>query len=455
MNANPHSPLYAKPDAFTPARRGILQRKCACGGKAPAGEECEECRRKKLQRRATGPQPEEVPPIVHRVLHSQGDALDFSTRTSLEERFGHSFADVRVHTGAEASQSANAVNAEAYTVGHQIVFNSGRYAPHTFAGRQLLGHELTHVVQQRGASFAGPLTIGEASGEFETQAERSEKALDQAKDSAPPIRPAQQAVLARQPAPQLRPTVPPPPPAAARPTLTLIEGGLPAAERELARRSAQTAAAQAARRAGWRQFWQVVVRRFALRGATAAGLAAVDGPLPVGDLIALGLTLWMIWELVEAWDTIWREAEQETATRTQPESNPAPSPQPVPLPAPQQAPKEDRRKSCMERNPGAQFCDEPLNTSDDARDEMVVEFLMNQGFSYDDLGDCYPFGQSIPGGVIDDCGGAPAIRFHCRVNGDTREVSIFGCLCCDRNGATHYQWSRPHWSTNLSRRGGR
>jgi hypothetical protein len=68
----------------------------------------------------------------------------------MEPRFGHDFAEVRVHAGAAAERSARAVHAQAYTVGHDIVFGSGHFAPGTTQGRRLLAHELTHVVQQSG-----------------------------------------------------------------------------------------------------------------------------------------------------------------------------------------------------------------------------------------------------------------------------------------------------------------
>ena len=68
----------------------------------------------------------------------------------MEQRFGHDFSRVRVHTDADAGQSAREVNAHAYTVGRDIVFGAGSYAPHSGAGRRLLAHELTHTLQQEG-----------------------------------------------------------------------------------------------------------------------------------------------------------------------------------------------------------------------------------------------------------------------------------------------------------------
>jgi hypothetical protein len=68
----------------------------------------------------------------------------------MESRFGHDFASVRVHDDSLAGESARAVNAKAYTVGQDIVFGNGRYAPHESSGRELLAHELAHTIQQAG-----------------------------------------------------------------------------------------------------------------------------------------------------------------------------------------------------------------------------------------------------------------------------------------------------------------
>lgn len=92
-----------------------------------------------------------APPIVHEVLNSSGRPLDTATRAFFESRFGHDFGRVRVHTDERAGQSARNVNAHAYTVGHDIVFNAGKFSPATQEGQRLLAHELTHVVQQGGA----------------------------------------------------------------------------------------------------------------------------------------------------------------------------------------------------------------------------------------------------------------------------------------------------------------
>ena len=104
-----------------------------------------------LQRTAVKPAPlQVVSPDVLQALHSPGRPLDAKTRLFMESRFVHDFSGVRVHTDAQAAESAHTINALAYTVGQDLVFGQGRYAPGTQEGRRLLAHELTHVVQQRG-----------------------------------------------------------------------------------------------------------------------------------------------------------------------------------------------------------------------------------------------------------------------------------------------------------------
>ncbi|HET9282427.1 MAG TPA: DUF4157 domain-containing protein [Candidatus Angelobacter sp.] len=109
-----------------------------------------------MQRRASGNAtgPAIAPPIVHEVLRSPGQPLDKQTRAFFEPRFGHDFSRVRVHTDSRAAESAAAVNALAYTVGDDISFAGGRYAPDKPAGRELLAHELAHVIQRSSGEAA-------------------------------------------------------------------------------------------------------------------------------------------------------------------------------------------------------------------------------------------------------------------------------------------------------------
>ena len=93
-----------------------------------------------------------LPPVVKETLARPGEALDGATRAYFEDRLGRDFGAVRVHTGAPAARAAEAVQAHAFTVGTDVVFAPGRYAPNSHDGRRLLAHELTHVVQQEAAS---------------------------------------------------------------------------------------------------------------------------------------------------------------------------------------------------------------------------------------------------------------------------------------------------------------
>lgn len=93
-----------------------------------------------------------APASVDRVLSSSGSPLNPTIQQDMGQRFGHDFSQVRVHTDFAAKQSAQDINARAYTVGHNIVFGAGGFAPESHEGRKLIAHELTHVAQQTGAT---------------------------------------------------------------------------------------------------------------------------------------------------------------------------------------------------------------------------------------------------------------------------------------------------------------
>ena len=193
MNRAPTAQRVKTTNVLPPVE-GILQRKCACGNHTAAGKECAECAKSKrvLQRKLTigasnDPLEREADRVsdqvmaasahssvigaplhiqrfsgrssgqmdttaelasVDKAIASPGRPLAPPTRQDMEQRFGYDFSRVRVHTGAVAAQSAEDVNAHAYTAGHNIVFGAARYAPETDQGRRLIAHELTHVVQQ-------------------------------------------------------------------------------------------------------------------------------------------------------------------------------------------------------------------------------------------------------------------------------------------------------------------
>jgi hypothetical protein len=84
-----------------------------------------------------------------------GSPLPDSTKTFMESGFGAGFSDVRIHSGSEAAQLSGELNAQAFTVGKDIYFNSGKYAPGSPEGKHLLAHELTHTLQQGGNRSMG------------------------------------------------------------------------------------------------------------------------------------------------------------------------------------------------------------------------------------------------------------------------------------------------------------
>lgn len=107
---------------------------------------------------------------VNTIVNSLGGGapLPMEMRGEMEQRFGADFSRVRLHTDAHAAQSATELNAEAYTVGNNIVFNKGRFSSISMESRRLLAHELAHVVQQSRGGASSPTLDG--SGCFEAAA---------------------------------------------------------------------------------------------------------------------------------------------------------------------------------------------------------------------------------------------------------------------------------------------
>lgn len=178
-------PVFSHASRFSALAEPAIQRKasCACGGGCPS---CQENTNVKVSQpndpaeieadrvadqvmagQAFGAVGSSLP-VIHRragsgtatpptglasvdeAISVSGSALEPSLRQDMEGRFGHDFSQVRLHTGATAERSAREVNAKAYTIGNNIVFDTGQFAPATHEGRRLLAHELTHVVQQSG-----------------------------------------------------------------------------------------------------------------------------------------------------------------------------------------------------------------------------------------------------------------------------------------------------------------
>jgi hypothetical protein len=117
-------------------------------------------------------------PVLDVVNSGGGRPLDLQVKEDMESSLGHDFSDVRVHSDGAAAESAKAVHAQAYTVGRDVVFESGRYQPDSTDGRRMLAHELIHVVQQRNGPVDGTPTgdgiaVSHPSDPFEQAAEQA------------------------------------------------------------------------------------------------------------------------------------------------------------------------------------------------------------------------------------------------------------------------------------------
>ncbi len=141
-SAKPIGPLAYNSSKNSAGNDGKIQRKCA---------ECEE-EDEELQMKSAGPNPRAASAsVIARIQNSKGGGkpMDSSTSHFMSSRMGRDMSHVRIHTGNQAAQMNQEINARAFTVGKDIYFNRGQYSPGTHEGKRLLAHELTHTLQQR------------------------------------------------------------------------------------------------------------------------------------------------------------------------------------------------------------------------------------------------------------------------------------------------------------------
>src|SRR6202007_726905 len=141
-----------------------------------------------------------IHPMVNKVLRSPGQALDGAARAFFEPRLGHDLAQVRVHTDTRAAESAEAMDALAYTVGNSVVFAPGQYAPEIGRGKALLAHELVHVVQQSSAATPDSFVVGAADSAEEQEAATVASQAVGGRSDVRPVQARTRIQLARQPA---------------------------------------------------------------------------------------------------------------------------------------------------------------------------------------------------------------------------------------------------------------
>lgn len=154
----------------------VVQRKCGCSAAGERPEEREARQLKPIQRSAVGPSGAAPPDASAVQLGSSGQPLPGGTRALMESYLRHDFSSVRIHADAAADRAAQALSAQAYTSGRDIVFAAGQFDPESRAGQQLLAHELTHVVQQARGNVGGRdigfgVRLGSPQDAFEREAD--------------------------------------------------------------------------------------------------------------------------------------------------------------------------------------------------------------------------------------------------------------------------------------------
>ncbi len=190
------SPLVQdKPGVTSPGEReagdvadavsGIVHRVTAGSGRTAVQRKCTECQdeeKKQLQAKSAPSRLTSMDAqrgasrVLDVVARGGGQPLAPQMRADMEAGFGADFSDVRIHTGAAAATSAAAVSAEAYTVGNEIVFGHGFFAPESPEGKHRLAHELAHVQQQRNGPVwvtgtGDGVAVSDPSDSFEQEAE--------------------------------------------------------------------------------------------------------------------------------------------------------------------------------------------------------------------------------------------------------------------------------------------
>ena len=164
--------------AGTPAR--LLQRACDCGAGKDSGD-CQSCRKKKLQRKASGgaaPTAGPSPLAAAPQLTQGGTALGAGLVRQLGPLFGSDFGGVRVHHDATSADAAREVGARAFTLGQHVHFGAGQYRPHQRSGLHLLAHELSHTLQgAQGSAGGSGVEIDDAASPLEREADSAADAV--------------------------------------------------------------------------------------------------------------------------------------------------------------------------------------------------------------------------------------------------------------------------------------
>jgi hypothetical protein len=139
-----------------------IQRTCACGGSGGESCSCHDHDDETIHTKPAPTRASRAPDMASALAAADrargaGVPLSPAVRSYFEPRFAHDFSNVRVHADDSAATAARGIQARAYTLGQNVVFGAGEFAPDSDRGMRLLAHELTHVVQQSGG--AAPAAI--------------------------------------------------------------------------------------------------------------------------------------------------------------------------------------------------------------------------------------------------------------------------------------------------------
>jgi hypothetical protein len=135
-----------------------------------------------LSRASSGGEPAQDMAGIERSIDSArsgGHGMDHPTRTRMETAFGADFSGVRIHTDSRADGLSRSLSARAFTTGQDVFFRQGEYRPGSSSGRELLAHELTHVVQQTGGGIHRKMTVSQPNDPHEVEADRMAHAVIQ------------------------------------------------------------------------------------------------------------------------------------------------------------------------------------------------------------------------------------------------------------------------------------
>ncbi|MGH2681627.1 MAG: DUF4157 domain-containing protein [Actinomycetota bacterium] len=173
-----------------PSEDDAARSKEVTGGEGRLGNQAMQRLVPKLRVQMKGTRGADVDDTIARAIQSKrggGAALAEGSRSTMERTMGEDFSDVRVHADADADSLSRSVKAKAFTTGQDIFFRSGEYQPGSGEGDKLLAHELTHVVQQRGAPPAQQLEVSDPGDASEQQASAVAESVTARSEAGPAV----------------------------------------------------------------------------------------------------------------------------------------------------------------------------------------------------------------------------------------------------------------------------